>query len=56
MRECLCFPCLRNTNPEKVLSTLQKKQYIVHFLREVAQETENEVDDFVVEFVQSKLK
>ena len=55
MRECLFFPCMRNKR-EKIISTLQKKEYIMLFLQELVKETDNEIDDFVIEFVRQKLR
>ena len=49
---CL-FRCMRHK--DKVISTLEKKEYIMAFLRELAKETDNKVDDFVLEFISRKL-
>ena len=54
-KSCLFLTCCRQ-KATAILSELEKKQYIIHFLEELANETENEIDDILIDFVKLKLK
>ena len=51
---CLFLKCCKFSS-EEIISSLQKKKYIMNFLQEIAKESDNSIDDFVLEFISKKL-
>ena len=49
---CL-FRCMRYK--DQIVTTLEKKEYIMTFLKELSKETDNKIDDLVLEFISRKL-
>lgn len=48
------FNWCKNTE-QKIISNLEKKEYIITFLEELVNETDNDVDDIMIDFMKQRL-
>ncbi len=56
MKDCLFLSCFRwKQHHQTIISSLQKKEYILTFLKELVEDTDNQVDNILIEFVENKL-